>query len=478
MHRYVALVQGETLEEVKYHLKTKMGITEESYQHCELYPIYGTGQGSGNSPTIWLVISSVLFKCYEDKAYGAIFESPDRKLRMKLFRTSFVDDTTSYVNKFCQDIPPKPKELIAMLTHDSQLWSDLLWKSGGALELPKCSYHYWNYEFNATGRPVLQGFQVGPNVNVYTGDRSKIETVPSCSAYTAYKTLGYYKSPCGSQATQYSVLKKKCDNHARIVSTSAMTRREAFTYYYSMYLTSPGYPLPLCHFSPTELHSLETKSLPAILAKCGFNRKTSRLVIYGPVRLNGAGFRPFRTKQGLGQVQYFLKHWTSTLQPGKALRIAVSWAQFNTGVGWSIFDNVKTSLPHFESEWLRVLRDFLKSINARFRLDNPYVPKPQRINDSYIMDHVLASKTFKPIDICRINYCRLYLQAITVSDISTASGSRLFGGIHKGITTEITSSTTWHHIVQERPDVASWKIWNKALSLFSTNGILHTPLYE
>ena len=209
MHRYVALVQGETLEEVKYHLKTKIGITEESYQHCKLYPIYGTGQGSGNSPTIWLVISSVLFKCYEDKAYGAIFESPDRKLRMKLFRTSFVDDTTSYVNKFCQDIPPKPKELIAMLTHDSQLWSDLLWKSGGALELPKCSYHYWNYEFNATGRPVLQGFQVGPNVNVYTGDRSKIETVPSCSAYTAYKTLGYYKSPCGSQATQYSVLKKK-----------------------------------------------------------------------------------------------------------------------------------------------------------------------------------------------------------------------------------------------------------------------------
>ena len=94
------------------------------------------------------------------------------------------------------------------------------------------------------------------------------------------------------------------------------------------------------------------------------------------------------------------------------------------------------------------------------------------------MDHVLASKTFKPIDICRINYCRLYLQAITVSDISTTSGSRLFGGIHKGITTEITSSTTWHHIVQERPDVASWKTWNKALSLFSTNGILHTPLYE
>ena len=181
-----------------------------------------------------------------------------------------------------------------MLTHDSQLWSDLLWKSGGALELPKCSYHYWNYEFTSAGRPFLQGYQVGPNVNVHTGDRSKVETVPSCSAYTSYKTLGYYKSPCGSQRKQYSVLKKKCDDHARIVSTSAMTRREAFTYYYSMYLTSPGYPLPLCHFSPSELHSLETKSLPAMIAKCGFNSKTSRLVIYGPAKINGAGFQPFK----------------------------------------------------------------------------------------------------------------------------------------------------------------------------------------
>lgn len=31
MHRSVALVQGETLEDVRYHLKTKMGVTDENY---------------------------------------------------------------------------------------------------------------------------------------------------------------------------------------------------------------------------------------------------------------------------------------------------------------------------------------------------------------------------------------------------------------------------------------------------------------
>ena len=121
----------------------------------------------------------------------------------------------SYVNRFQMDIPPTPEEMIALLTHDSQLWSDLLWKTGGALELPKCLYHYWNYQFAESGRPLLQEGQVGPNVEVLTGDRSRVETVPSCSAYKGYKTLGYYKSPCGSQNKQYEVLKQKCDEHAR-----------------------------------------------------------------------------------------------------------------------------------------------------------------------------------------------------------------------------------------------------------------------
>jgi hypothetical protein len=81
MHQLVALVQGCTLEKVHYHLKTQLGISEENYKHCQSFPIYGTDQGSGNSPMVWLVISSVLFNCYEEKAYGAVFESPDRTIR-------------------------------------------------------------------------------------------------------------------------------------------------------------------------------------------------------------------------------------------------------------------------------------------------------------------------------------------------------------------------------------------------------------
>jgi hypothetical protein len=276
LHRTIALVQGTTLAKVKYHLKTQLGVTDNFYHHCTISPIYGTGQGSGNSPTVWLVVNSILFRCYSEKAHGARFESPDGTITIDLFRIGFVDDTCSYVNDFLSDMPPSPETLIKMLTHDSQLWCDLLWSSGGSLELPKCTYHYSNYVFGTDGTPTLQSGRVGPPVDLVHGDGSVIQCVPATSAYSAYKTLGCYKSPSGVQLTQLQVLQKKCDRHARIVSNSSLSRQEAWTYYFSKYLTSPGYPLPVCHFTPAQLQSLERRVLPAIFARCGFNRNTSR----------------------------------------------------------------------------------------------------------------------------------------------------------------------------------------------------------
>ena len=198
-------------------------------------------------------------------------------------------------------------------------------------------------------------------------------------------------------------------------------------------------------------------------------------MIFGPARLNGAAFRLLEVEQGVGQVLFFLKHWAHTLEPGQLLRIAVSWAQINVGVGYSIFAKVVTRLPHFESKWLASVRNFLRSISGRIRLDHTYVPDLQRVNDTFIMDHVLLNGSFSDRDICRINYCRLYLQVLTISDITNATGDCVNTGIAKGFLPTWRTVTT-HRVNQGRPDDKTWKIWAKALLLFSTTaGQLHVP---
>jgi hypothetical protein len=73
---YVMSMQ-EPIQEARYLLKTKLGISDESYFHCQVFPIYGTDQGSGNSSMIWCFISSVLFDIHKEQPTGASYISPD-----------------------------------------------------------------------------------------------------------------------------------------------------------------------------------------------------------------------------------------------------------------------------------------------------------------------------------------------------------------------------------------------------------------
>ena len=59
----VTKANSETLRKATYRIKTEIGLAESGYKHAEERPIYGTGQGSGNSPAIWCSLSSTLFDC-------------------------------------------------------------------------------------------------------------------------------------------------------------------------------------------------------------------------------------------------------------------------------------------------------------------------------------------------------------------------------------------------------------------------------
>jgi hypothetical protein len=69
MHRNVCLVEGRTSAEARYHLKTKLGISDEFVQHSRLHLWFGMGQGAGDSTYNWLFISSTLLDKYETLFY-------------------------------------------------------------------------------------------------------------------------------------------------------------------------------------------------------------------------------------------------------------------------------------------------------------------------------------------------------------------------------------------------------------------------
>jgi hypothetical protein len=71
------------------------------------------------------------------------------------------------------------------------------------------------------------------------------------------------------------------------------------------------------------------------------------------------------------------------------------------------------------------MRIFMGTIGAHIEVDHSFVLPPQREHNIYLMDVILASGRFKSTDIAQINYCCLYLQAVTLSDLTLGDGRHL-----------------------------------------------------
>jgi hypothetical protein len=151
-----------------------------------------------------------------------------------------------------------------------------------------------------------------------------------------------------------------------------------------------GYVLPQSFFTKAQLKTIQTAAMSSIIAKCRYNRKTKKDVLYGPTILAGAGFVGLSTVQGPGQILLFLKYWRTDCQTSRLLCVALAWAQLSAGTSQPLLTNTTTALPHLKVRWLHSLWDFLKEIGAEIEIDHDQVLQIQRQFNQHIMDKVLT----------------------------------------------------------------------------------------
>eukprot|EP00957_Ditylum_brightwellii_P006857 519138-Ditylum_brightwellii.AAC.1 len=84
-----------------------------------MFPIYGTGQRSANSPTIWLLISSTLFDIHKELSNGATFSDTLQEIEVHITFVGFVNDVTGQTNDFYNE-NVTPVELIHLMQEDAQ----------------------------------------------------------------------------------------------------------------------------------------------------------------------------------------------------------------------------------------------------------------------------------------------------------------------------------------------------------------------
>jgi hypothetical protein len=434
LHCQLAVVHGRTLQEARYKLRTAVGISESEYSHSIQFPLYGSGQGSGNSPALWLlVISATLFDVHDKFAQGATYQDPFGVNSVQLKMSGFVDDTNASLNDWQPQHQMELDALLTILAHDAQIWNDLLFVSGGKLELSKCSFHVLQFQFRPDGTPYpdlsapppYPDLSAPPPIKLTDSVSHASITIKSLSADEPHKTLGHWKSPAGKQSKQLKEIQQKAKRTSMLIATSPIPRHGAKMAYMAKYIASLQYVLPQCTFSHKDLRRAESSSIPNIIAKCGFTRKTAYALLFAPTKMAGGGFIHWSTVQGEGQIQHFLKHWRTHTDISQLLRIALAWTQWQAGIDTSILSDCFTPIDYVECRWILSLRKALRASHASFRLGSSFVQSPERTYDPHIMDCARRSKHFSPTELQQLNYCRMYLHVTTVSELLNAKGTQL-----------------------------------------------------
>ena len=147
------------------------------------------------------------------------------------------------------------------------------------------------------------------------------------------------------------------------------------------------------------------------------------------------------------------------------------------GCFFPLLEQPSLPVPQLESKWISSMRAFLDKINAQIVIDDFVPPAFQRLHDFVIMDVIQASGKFTAAETHQLNYCRLYLQAETVSDLTTVAGVRLDPSKLTGALSLKSSQSHGNAIYQERPEGNAWTLWRKANKLWSSaQGKLSQPL--
>ena len=461
---------GETLRTMQFKLRTALGDSEQHYCHSPDNPIHGVGQGGTASPALWLLVSSILFDCYQEKASGMKLSDPTHQYNLQQWLEAIIDNTSIFTNV---DKNETIETLVRTLEQDAQYWENLLSVSGGCLELSKCFYYVLAWTFTAKGDMVPltpeEIEEVSSKVRLQEFGKTDHTTIESKPPHEAHKTLGVWNTMIGDDSAHIKTLVKCSANMAAIVGTSGMHPYQAEVAVRMIYTPAIGYSLPAVNIPAKTLNKIQNKAMESFIPAMGYNRKTPHAILYGPKEFGGAGIPHLHTECRIHQIVTLLLHIRARTSLGSLFMINLNWIQLTIGFGKSCFEH-SHSIPYVDN-WFFGIREFLPQINGKLIIRDLYIPILEREHDHFIM--VAAYYLYPALSgnqLRYINQWRLYYQVQTLSDLTNARGDRILD--------IYLNQPTAPHINQLRPDrkskfdwpyqppptcTATFQLWKKTL---------------
>jgi hypothetical protein len=273
----------------------------------------------------------------------------------------FVDDTTNWVNNFISsltDHEPQMLTIAARLRESAQHWEQLLYSSGGALELEKCFYYLICWIFDDHVNPVLHEISL-PAIEIQSSVTNSNVTIKRLSCTTPHRTLSIQLQPDCNPRAEKDRLHQKAIEFARQITAANLTRNQARMVYRSIYRGRMEYGLTASTLEPRDYHFIESPAIRALLPKLGYARSTSLPIVHDPYELGGIGLQDLYSSQGAKKILALLSHIRCGRTLGRMLQLDIQWTQHALGVCHNILQEpTKPIPPSIGDTWTRSVRHF------------------------------------------------------------------------------------------------------------------------
>jgi hypothetical protein len=245
-------------------------------------------------------------------------------------------------------------------------WERLLFTSGGKLEIEKCAFALFNWNFDDHGRANLDS-STRYNLHIQSSETKEVTLIPQISTTKAYKYVGVQLALDGNMQRQIEDLRIKCIQMAVIFKQTYFKLYDAKQGFVTVYSPSVKYPLPTTSISKSTLQQIQKPVIHAVLSRMGFNNHFPRSMVFASTRYGGLGLVDLYSEQSVGQIQLLVTHLRSNSYISNTIFTLLESFQVTSGILGNPLENLIPT-QYISSACLLSIRYFLSELEGQIKI--------------------------------------------------------------------------------------------------------------
>jgi hypothetical protein len=223
------------------------------------------------------------------------------------------------------------------------------------------------------------------------------------------------------------------------------------------------YPMMATMLTESDWEYILVPLLAAGLPRAGLTRTFPRDILFGPTLAQGFGvFHPWYHQQ-ITYLTTLLQHTQQQTMTGQLITASYEQLRLEMGTSGFMMDvSYQTMKDTVTKTWLTNLWEFADKFQIKIQDDTSQL-KPQRQNDKFIMDALLAAG-FKGYVLKELNACQMFLNTVALADIVNADGLDITINTWNGLPEDRGESQyQWPRQPNILPE-KQWKQWRKVIT--------------